>query len=118
MATDTTSSAANVHMHEVYRKGGQARQMAPHILYVAETCPHPGCDQHMQAIDFRLEAYGPSVHDPLVRAWWADTGFAGACPKCGRWIHFTIQSKRAISADEAKRLPQLPADWSKTALIL
>jgi hypothetical protein len=72
----------------------------------------------MQAIDFRLEAYGPAIHDPLVRAWWDDTGFAGRCPNCGSWIHFTIRGKRAISAEEAQQLPHLPDDWHETALIL
>jgi hypothetical protein len=72
----------------------------------------------MQAIDFQLEAYGPSVHDPLIRAWWNDTGFAGRCPHCGGWIHFTIRGKHAISAEEAVQLLQLPDDWHRTAFIL
>jgi hypothetical protein len=105
-------------MHELYRKGGEGRHMAPHIIYSADTCPHVDCTQRMQAIDFRLEAYGSTVHDSLVRAWWNDTGFAGRCPQCDGWIHFTIRSKKAISAKEAAKLPQLPTDWHETALIL
>ncbi len=105
-------------MHQVYRRGGEARQRAPHIVYTDDTCPHAGCAQRMQGIDFRLEAYGPMVHDPLVRAWWNDTGFAGRCPRCGGWIHFTLRGKSAVSAEEAKPLPQLPDDWHQTALIL
>jgi hypothetical protein len=106
------------HMHDLYRKGGRERQMVPHVVYAEVNCPHAGCDQPLHAIDFRLEAYGPAVHDPLVRAWWNDTGFAGRCPRCGGWIHFTIGGKRAITAEEAARLPQLPDDWHATALIL
>jgi hypothetical protein len=105
-------------MHALYRKGGEARRMAPHIIYADAACPHAGCGQHMQAIDFRLEAYGPTVHNPLVVAWWNDTGFVGRCPRCNGWIHFTIRSKRAVTAEEAARLPQLPADWHQVALIL
>jgi hypothetical protein len=105
-------------MHAVYRQGGQERQMAPHIVYADASCPHAGCGQPMQAIDFRVEDYGPAVHDPLVRAWWNDTGFAGRCPGCGGWVHFTIRSKRAITPDEAAGLPQLPDDWHKGATIL
>jgi hypothetical protein len=105
-------------MHAVYRDGGAQRQMAPHIVYSADTCPHPGCTQRMQAIDFCLEAYGPAIHDPLVRAWWDDTGFVGQCPTCGGWIHFTIRGKQALTADEAEGLPHLPDDWHTTALIL
>ena len=104
-------------MHSLYREGGRERATAPHIVYADESCPHK-CGQRMQAIDFRVEAYGPAVHDPLVRAWWSDIGFAGKCPTCGSWIHFTIQGKRAITADEASVLPRLPDDWYKNATIL
>jgi hypothetical protein len=105
-------------MHALYRKGGEERQMAPHIVYSEPTCPHPDCQQRLQAIDFRLEAHGQGVHDPLVRAWWNDTGFAGRCPGCGGWIHFTIRDKRALTAEEASQLPQLPDNWSAVATIL
>jgi len=105
-------------MHAAYRAGGKERHMAPHVVYSAGTCPHPGCTQIMQAIDFQLEHYGPAVHDPLVRAWWDDTGFAGRCPKCGGWIHFTIRGKQAVSAEDAASLPQLPDDWHANAVIL
>ena len=106
------------HMHSTYLKGGSERQMAPHIVYADPTCPYPGCGAAMQAIDFRLEAYGPGVHDPLVRAWWNDTGFAGQCPRCGGWIHFTVRDKRPITSDQAAQLPKLPDDWHGTAIIL
>src|SRR5207245_4543342 len=105
-------------MHTVYRMGGEDRQMPPQVVYSAADCPHADCTQKMQAIDFRLEFYGPAVHDPLVRAWWADTGFAGRCPQCGGWIHFTIRGKKAITSEEASKLPQLPDDWHNTAKIL
>ena len=72
----------------------------------------------MQAIDFRLEAHGKDVHDPLVMAWWDDTGFAGRCPRCERWIQFTIRAKRAIDDAEAAKLPQLPENWHDEAIVL
>src|SRR4051812_42977140 len=78
-------------MHDVYRRGGEERQVAPHIVYSDASCPHPGCEQPMQAIDFRMEDHGRSIHDSLVRAWWNDTGFVGRCPSCDGWIHFTIR---------------------------
>jgi hypothetical protein len=105
-------------MHDLYRQGGQERQMAPHIVYPEPTCPHVGCGEPMQAIDFRLEDHGRAVHDPLVRAWWNDTGFVGRCPHCDGWIHFTIRSKRAVSAEEAAKYPQLPENWHANATIL
>jgi hypothetical protein len=105
-------------MHAIYRKGGMKRLMAPQVVYADSICPYAGCGQSLQALDFCLEHYGPAVHDPLVRAWWDDTGFAGRCPKCGGWIHFTIRDKKPITAEEAESLPQLPDDWQKHAVIL
>src|SRR6266404_1640209 len=105
-------------MHDLYRRGGQERQMAPHIVYPEAACPHDGCGQPMHAIDFRLEDHGRAVHDPLVRAWWNDTGFVGRCSHCGGWIHFTIKAKSAITAEEAAKYPQLPDTWFATATIL
>jgi hypothetical protein len=105
-------------MHAVYREGGTNRAIAPHVVYQDGECPHEGCQRSLQAIDFRLEAFGRAVHDPLVRAWWADAGFAGRCPGCGGWIHFTIRGKRAIELSEAESLPQLPANWADEAVIL
>src|SRR3954451_13009437 len=105
-------------MRHLYRTGGQQRSLAPQIVYRDAACPHDGCDQPMQAIDFRLEDHGRAVHDPLVRAWWEDTGFAGRCPRCGRWIHFTIRGKHAVTDEEAARLPQLPDHWYAGATIL
>ena len=105
-------------MHALYRQGGKDRRMAPHIVYEDPTCPHSGCEQHLQAIDFRVEAYGKAVHDPLVLAWWNDTGFAGQCPRCGGWIHFTIRGKKAITPAEAAQLLRLPDDWHLVATIL
>ena len=105
-------------MHALYRQGGEERQMAPHIVYEEATCPHSGCGQPMQAIDFRLEDHGGGVHDSLVRAWWNDTGFVGRCPHCDGWIHFTIRAKRAVTAEEAARYPQLPDNWHAVATIL
>ena len=105
-------------MHATYRQGGLERLMAPHVEYSQPNCPHASCNHRMQAIDFRLGSHGPAVHDPLVRAWWSDTGFVGRCPTCGGWIHFTIRGKRAITAVEATQLPQLPANWHEKAIIL
>ena len=92
--------------------------MAPHVVYHEAGCPHRGCRQNLQAIDFRLEAFGAAIHDPLVRAWWDDVGFAGQCPSCGGWIHFTIRGKQAIDEATAQSLPQLPANWADEAVIL
>jgi hypothetical protein len=111
------SSQDMEHMHQLYRKEGEEKGRAPHIVYTDPFCPH-GCGQQLQAIDFCLEAHGPAVHDPLVQAWWQDVGFAGRCPQCSSWIHFTIRGKRPITDEEADGLPHLPDDWHTKAIIL
>jgi hypothetical protein len=112
------STSDREQMHALYRQGGWERQMAPQIVYPQAECPHDSCDQQMQAIDFRLEDHRRSIHDDLVRAWWNDTGFAGRCPHCGGWIHFTIRGKTAVTPEEAAKLPQLPDNWHEDATIL
>jgi len=72
----------------------------------------------MQAIDFRLERLSRNLQDELVRAWWNDAGFAGRCPTCGGWIHFTIREKQPIDDTAATSLLQLPDDWFDSALVL
>ena len=114
----TANAAERERMREFYRCGGKKRQAAPHIVHPAAVCPHAGCDQPMQAIDFRLEDHGRAVHAPLVQAWRDDTGFAGRCPRCGGWVHFTLGGKRAVSAEEASRLPRLPDGWAERATVL
>jgi hypothetical protein len=119
-ATKSTAADAGEReqMHALYRQGGLERQIAPHIVYPDAKCPHVGCGQPIQAIDFRLEDHGRAIHDPLVRAWWNDTGFAGRCPRCHGWIHFTLGGKRSVTEDEAARYPQLPDNWFDGATIL
>ena len=105
-------------MHSLYRQGGADRSMAPHVVYRDGSCPHDGCGQRLQAIDFRLEAFGRPVHDQLVKAWWDDAGFVGRCPSCRGWIHFTIRGKQAVTDQEASGLPHLPDNWADEAVIL
>ena len=98
--------------------GGPGTTDGPSCRLYRASCPHDDCDQQMQAIDFRLEDHGRSAHDPLVRDWWNDQGFAGRCPRCGGWIHFTIRGKTAITAEQAAGYLQLPDDWHAKATIL
>jgi hypothetical protein len=116
--TPTQDAAQFRQMHAVYRQGGGERAMAPHVVYHDGACPHDSCQKNLQAIGFRLEAFGRAIHDPLVRAWWDDVGFAGRCPGCGGWIHFTIRDKQSIDDQAANSLPQLPANWADEAVIL
>ena len=49
-----TESSELEQMHETYLQGGRESGIAPHVVYQISDCPHSDCDQHMQAIDFRL----------------------------------------------------------------
>ena len=88
---------------------------SPHVRYQEPTCPYDGCPRVMEWIDFRLEVYEDQVERPLMIAWWAGVGFAGRCPTCGRWIHFSPVAMLAVSDEEVGRLPQMPPDWHTQA---
>jgi hypothetical protein len=49
-------------MRALYRQGGADHARAPHVVYRVSQCPHPGCTQNRQAINFRLEAFGGAIH--------------------------------------------------------
>ena len=101
----------------IYREGGLRAMASPHVHYDDPHCPHPGCGHPMEWIDFKLELHGnpESVYQPLVRAWWDGTGFAGRCPNCQHWIRFTTLGMHPLEDDEAGRSPQLPEDWAAVA---
>ena len=85
-------------MDRVYREGGLRQMASPHIHYAEAKCPHEGCSHRMEWIDFQLEFFGDpdGIYNPLVKAWWDGTGFAGRCPACKGWIHFTTLGMEAI----------------------
>ena len=101
-----------------YRAGGLQRMASPHIHYHDANCPHAGCGQKLEWIDFQLELYGEPerIYKPLVRAWWDGTGFAGRCPVCNGWIHFTSLRMESLTDEQARQLPQLPDDWHAVAM--
>src|SRR5437016_4755212 len=110
-------TAADTELDRFYREGGLRRMASPHIHYHEPGCPHSGCNHKMEWFDFQLELFGDpeGIYKPLVRAWWEGTGFAGRCPSCGGWVHFTTLEKHAVSDDEAKGLPLLPDNWAAVA---
>ena len=105
-------------MHALYRRGGQERQMAPHIVYQDALCPHADCGQQMQAIDFRLENHGRAIHDPLV----APGGMIRDSPVAALIVAAGSTSpsvpSSAVTAEEAAQYPQLPDNWHLKATIL
>jgi hypothetical protein len=118
MSKNGTSTSVNIEeLDRIYREGGLRNMASPHIHYQKLDCPHAGCTHRMEWIGFRLEAYADPdrVYNPLVRAWWLGIGFAGRCPACGGWVHFTTLRMRAVTDEEASRLPRLPDDWHTVA---
>ncbi len=112
MARNATLSQEELEeLDRFYRAGGLQRMASPRIRYHDANCPHAGCGHKMEWIDFQ-EFNG----EPLVRAWWDGTGFAGRCPACNGWIHFTSLKMDPISEDQASQLPRLPDDWHQVAM--
>jgi hypothetical protein len=114
---DALASLDIEELDRFYREGGLRRMASPHVHYHEPNCPHPGCAQKMEWIDFQLEPFGDpqGVYKPLDRAWWEGTGFAGCCPQCNRWIRFTTLRMEALDEDQAGRLPRLPVNWHTVA---
>jgi hypothetical protein len=90
---------------------------SPHVHYHESACPHLGCAQRTEWIDFQLELFGApeSICKPLVRAWWEGTGFAGRCPACNGWIRFTTLRMEALPDEPGEQLPKLPDNWHAVA---
>lgn len=115
----TPSSQELDSLDRFYREGGLGVMAPPHVHYDIPNCPHAGCPQQMEWIDFKLELHGDpeGVYKPLVTAWWSGIGFAGPCPSCGSWVRFTTRAISSLDDDQAADLPQLPRDWSSVARI-
>jgi hypothetical protein len=115
--TQASSVPDREELDRYYRAGGLRNMASPHIHYDDPACPHEGCMYRMEWIDFRLECHGDPeyIYKPLVRAWWDGTGFAGRCPGCGAWVHFTTLCMTAASDESAARLPKLPENWHSVA---
>lgn len=115
--TSAPSDSILEELDRFYREGGLRAMASPHVHYDDPQCPHPGCDQRMEWIDFKLELLGDpeNVYKPLVRSWWEGTGFLGPCPQCHRWIRFTTRAMEAIDDPDVLRFPRLPEDWHTIA---
>jgi hypothetical protein len=102
-----------------YREGGLRSMASPHVHYDDPACPHAGCTQRLEWIDFKLELHGDpeGIYKPLVRSWWEGTGFVGRCPSCRGWIRFTTLVMATLDDEAAGRIPQLPENWAAIALI-
>jgi hypothetical protein len=113
------SDAELEELDRFYREGGLRTMASPHVHYREPHCPHAGCGHRMEWTAFQLEFFGDpeGIYKPLVRAWWEGTGFAGHCPACSQWIHFTTLAMEAIDDAKAVQLPQLPDDWHTVAQI-
>jgi hypothetical protein len=100
-----------------YREGGLRAMASPHVHHDDPACPHPGCYQRMEWIDFTLEPHGDpeGIYKPLVRAWWEGRGFVGRCPGCSNWIRSTTLGIEAIFDDRMDQYPRLPDDWHTVA---
>ena len=118
MPRSTTLSRTELEaLDREYCEGGLRAMASPRIHYDDADCPHAGCGQRMEWIDFKLELHGDpeGVYKPLVRSWWGGPGFVGRCPSCGGWIQFTTLGMVPRDDDDAAGLPHLPDNWSSIA---
>jgi hypothetical protein len=120
MRKSTASAASELEeLDRFYREGGLQAMASPHVHYDDPHCPHPGCDQMLEWIDFNLNPDNDpeGIDKPLVHSWWQGIGFAGRCPRCRGWIRFTTLRKEAIDGAVEAGLLRLPDDWHSVAQI-
>ena len=100
-----------------YREGGLRNMASPHVHYHEPACPHPGCQQRMEWIDFQLELFDDpeGIFKPLVRSCWQGNGFVGKCPACGGWVRFTTMQMETVGDEQAGQYPRLPDNWHAVA---
>ena len=120
MSSSSTLSQSEIErLDRFYREGGLRTMATLHVHYDDPVCPHRGCGQRLEWIDFKLEWHGDPerIDEPLVRAWWDGTGFVGRCPACQKWIHFTTLMMIAEDEERALTIPRLPENWASVAQI-
>lgn len=117
MSLKVAPPADIVELDRIYREGGLRQMASPHVHYHSPLCPHAGCGNKMEWIDFQLELHGnrEGIYVPLVRSWWEGKGFVGRCPNCAQWIRFTTLGMEGLSAEQADAYPQLPDNWHTVA---
>ena len=117
--TSTLAPEEMIELDRIYREGGLRAMASPHVHYDSPNCPHPGCAQTMEWIDFKLELHGDpeGIYKPLVKAWWDGRGFIGGCPGCGNSIRFTTLKMEPAGEAEASPSPTLPTRWWTLAQI-
>lgn len=124
MSALTTTKPSVVAPEEVerrlaeYRRIGWQRQAPAHVVYHEEhlDCPWAGCDLRIAGLNFRLEAQGDPQRQPeWLAAWWKGPGLVGGCPRCGRYVLFTLAGKRAVRDPTAWATAVLPDHWHDQA---
>ncbi len=116
----SVSSDEEKYWIDEYRREGYNRQAMPHIVYhdPFHLCPWPGCGFKIAAVDFQVEKISDAGQKKeLLAAWWQGPGFVGRCPGCGKYVLFSMDSKRAVADPAAQGLKLLPEDWYQTAYI-
>src|SRR5438874_2190294 len=92
---------------------GFLRRAPAHIVFRPEhhSCPWPGCENQIRAMDFRLDAYNPAEREQFMIAWWQGSGLVGRCPGCARHILFNYKGKHRVADPVPYTGELLPDDW-------
>src|SRR5438477_12118643 len=103
------------------RRVGLQRQAPAHVVYHEEhlDCPWAGCDLQIAGLNFRLDALAdPPRQSEWLAAWWNGPGLVGRCPRCGRYVLFALDGKRAVGDPTAWGTAVLPDDWHEQAHVV
>jgi hypothetical protein len=97
-----------------YRRGGFERKAPAQVVYLEAhaECPWPGCGHRIDGIHFQLEKWADAAdRDRLLESWWQGPGLVGLCPKCRRYVLFSVTDKSAVSDVARFAAALLPDDW-------
>ena len=104
-----------------YRRLGFQRRAPAHVVYPEDhhDCSWAGCDLRIVGIDFRLDVQGDTSRQAdWLAAWWNGPGLVGRCPRCGRYVLFGLEGKRAVSDPSPWGAAVLPDSWHEKAHIV
>ena len=115
----TLSRAELESLDRFYREGGLRAMVSPHVHYDDPACPHAGCTQRLEWIDFKLELHGDPEgnHTPLVRSWWEgwDLSEVARMPRLDSLHDAWDGCPRTRTSRSG--LPRLPENWAAVAQI-
>src|SRR5882724_4418442 len=98
-----------------------AERHAPAVVVYHEPqwpCPWQDCELKIKGIDFHLELIisDKQQRERLLEVWWTGPGLVARCPRCRRYVAFSVLEKRQVPTIDSTA-STLPDNWHEVALM-